>query len=182
MGGWKWWRADGQRLGHSVPRLAVVLPQGGADCGVRSPPQLSFMLRACMHAVGESPCPKPCCAKTATLGAAFCARAFRFARPRAVHCAVCPPYRLLNCMQTGRAAPTLSYWCFSPAFSMKALTDMKVGAGCLPHGQIVWVAMRLHPSSAAGYRVPSPSSLPGEHQCTGGAQATLSCERTLPEP
>lgn len=36
-----------------------------------------------------------------------------------------------TCAQNGgRVAPTLSYWCFSPALSMKALTDMKAGSLC----------------------------------------------------
>lgn len=35
--------------------------------------------------------------------------------------------RTTRCSQVGRAAPTLSYWCFSPGLSMQQITEMKVG-------------------------------------------------------
>lgn len=38
------------------------------------------------------------------------------------------PHTRLFWLQSGRQAPTLSYWCFSPGLSMKQITEMRVGA------------------------------------------------------
>lgn len=39
-----------------------------------------------------------------------------------------PTHTRLFWPQSGRQAPTLSYWCFSPGLSMKQITEMRVGS------------------------------------------------------